>query len=137
MLWLSIFTWSSCPPTPHQQWSASVAEPPSLPPPSVPWTRAVSSPSLPAPGTAGRLSWEKCMFVSHLCSERCSRSPRENQTSLSAQFSSLHSSRSLLKLMSIESVMPSNHLILCLPFLLPSILPHQCQDLCISFHVSL
>ena len=34
------------------------------------------------------------------------------------------SSRSLLKLMSIKSVMPSNHLILCCPLLLlPSILP--------------
>ena len=32
-------------------------------------------------------------------------------------------SRSLLKLMSIESVMPSNHLILCHPLLLPSIFP--------------
>ena len=33
-------------------------------------------------------------------------------------------SQSLLKLMSIESVMPSNHLILCHPFLfLPSIFP--------------
>ena len=32
-------------------------------------------------------------------------------------------SRSLLKLMSIESVMPSNHLILCRPFLPPSIFP--------------
>ena len=32
-------------------------------------------------------------------------------------------SRSLLKLMSIESVMPSNHLILCRPFLLPSVFP--------------
>ena len=31
--------------------------------------------------------------------------------------------RSLLKLMSIESVMPSNHLILCHPILLPSIFP--------------
>ena len=30
-----------------------------------------------------------------------------------------HNSRSLPKLMSIESVMPSNHLILCCPFLLP------------------
>ena len=30
---------------------------------------------------------------------------------------------SLLKLMSIESVMPSNHLILCLPLFLPSIFP--------------
>ena len=32
-------------------------------------------------------------------------------------------SQSLLKLMSIESVMPSNHLILCCPLLLPSIFP--------------
>jgi len=37
---------------------------------------------------------------------------------------SITSSQSLLKLMSIESVMPSNHLILCCPLLLlPSILP--------------
>ena len=37
---------------------------------------------------------------------------------------SITNSRSLLKLMSIESVMPSNHLILCCPlFLLPSIFP--------------
>ena len=35
-----------------------------------------------------------------------------------------HNSRSLLKLMSIESVMPSKHLILCLPLLLqPSSFP--------------
>ena len=32
-------------------------------------------------------------------------------------------SQTLLKLMSIESVMPSNHLILCHPLLLPSVLP--------------
>ena len=36
---------------------------------------------------------------------------------------SITSSRSLLKLMSIESVMPSNHLILCCPLLPPSIFP--------------
>ena len=36
---------------------------------------------------------------------------------------SIINSRSLLKLMSIESVMPSNHLILCHPLLLPSIFP--------------
>ena len=36
---------------------------------------------------------------------------------------SITSSRSLLKLMSIELVMPSNHLILCHPLLLHSILP--------------
>ena len=39
-------------------------------------------------------------------------------------FLSITNSRSLLKLMSIKSVMPSNHLILCHPLLLlPSILP--------------
>ena len=37
---------------------------------------------------------------------------------------SIANSQNLLKLMSIESMMPSNHLILCLPpLLLPSILP--------------
>ena len=36
---------------------------------------------------------------------------------------SIADSRSLLKLMSIELVMPSNHLILCCPLLLPSIFP--------------
>ena len=39
-------------------------------------------------------------------------------------FLSITNTWSLLKLMSIESVMPSNHLILCCPLLLlPSILP--------------
>ena len=36
---------------------------------------------------------------------------------------SIANSQSLLKLMSIKSVMPSNHLILCHPLLLPSIFP--------------
>ena len=36
---------------------------------------------------------------------------------------SITNSRSLLKVMSIESVMPSNHLILCHPLLLPSSFP--------------
>ena len=36
---------------------------------------------------------------------------------------SITNSQSLLKLMSIELVMPSNHLILCCPLLLPSIFP--------------
>ena len=39
-------------------------------------------------------------------------------------FLSITNSRSLLKLMSLESMMPSNHLILCHPLLLlPSIFP--------------
>ena len=36
---------------------------------------------------------------------------------------SITNSQSSLKLMSIESVMPSNHLILCHPLLLPSVFP--------------
>ena len=36
---------------------------------------------------------------------------------------SITNAQSLLKLMSVESVMPSNHLILCHPLLLPSIFP--------------
>ena len=36
---------------------------------------------------------------------------------------SITNSQSLLKLMSLESVMPSNHLILSCPLLLPSVLP--------------
>ena len=36
---------------------------------------------------------------------------------------SITNSQSLLKLMSIEAVMPSNHLILCHPLLLPSVFP--------------
>ena len=36
---------------------------------------------------------------------------------------SITNSKNLLKLMSIQSVMPSNHLILCHPLLLPSIFP--------------
>ena len=36
---------------------------------------------------------------------------------------SFTTSRSLLRLMSMESVMPSNHLVLCHPLLLPSIFP--------------
>ena len=38
-------------------------------------------------------------------------------------FPVLHHSWNLLKLMSIESVMPPNHLILCHPLLMPSIFP--------------
>ena len=34
-----------------------------------------------------------------------------------------HLSQSLLKLMSVESAMPFNHLILCCPLLLPSVFP--------------
>ena len=56
-----------------------------------------------------------CCSVAQLCLTVC-RSMDCNMPGFSV-------SRSLFKLMSIESVMPSNHLILCHPLFLPSIVP--------------
>ena len=53
--------------------------------------------------------------VAQLCLTLCNPMDRSTPASLS-----ITNSRSLLKLMSIESVMPSNHLILCRPLLLLS-----------------
>ena len=60
-----------------------------------------------------------CCPVAELCPTLCD--PMNGSTPASLSFTI---SRSLLKLMSIESMMPSNHLILCHPLcLLPSIFP--------------
>ena len=60
-----------------------------------------------------------CCSVAQLCLTLCH--PMDCST---PGFLSFTISRSLLRLMSIESVMPSNHLILCCPLLLlPSIFP--------------
>ena len=57
--------------------------------------------------------------VAHFCLTLCDPMDCSTLGSLSTT-----NSQSLLKLMSIESVMPSNHLILCCPLLLPpSIFP--------------
>ena len=57
--------------------------------------------------------------ITQLCPTLCNPWTAAHQTSLS-----ITNSQSLPKLMSIESVMPSNHLILCHPLLfLPSIFP--------------
>ena len=74
------------------------------------------------------LSWDIKFFppfgiklgsVSQYCLNLCNSMDSTCQASLS-----ITSSQSLHKLMSIESVMPSNHLILCHPLLLlPSIFP--------------
>ena len=57
--------------------------------------------------------------ITQSCPTPCHPKDCSTQASLS-----ISNSRSLLKLMSIESVMPSNHLILCRPLLLlPSIFP--------------
>ena len=60
-----------------------------------------------------------CCSVAQLCPILCNTMDCTRQASLSFTVS-----RSLLKLMSVESVMPSNHLILCFPLLLlPSVFP--------------
>ena len=56
-----------------------------------------------------------CCSVANLCPTLCN--PRDSST---PGFPVLHISQSLLKLMSIESEMPCNHFILCLPLLLLS-----------------
>jgi len=56
--------------------------------------------------------------VAHSCLTLCD--PMNRST---PGLPSITNSRSPPKPMSIESVMPSNHLILCCPFLLPSIFP--------------
>ena len=56
--------------------------------------------------------------VAQSCPTLCNPMITARQASLS-----ITNSKSLLRLMSIELVMPSNHLILCRPLLLPSILP--------------
>ena len=57
-------------------------------------------------------------YISSVVSDSATQWTRARQASLP-----ITSSRSSLKLMSIESVMPSNHLILCHPLLPPSIFP--------------
>ena len=60
-----------------------------------------------------------CCLVAKSCPSLCDSMDYSMQASLSSTIS-----QSLLNLMSIESVMPSNHLILCRPLLLlPSIFP--------------
>ena len=59
-----------------------------------------------------------CCSVTHSCLTLC-----DHMDCSTPGFPVLHHLWSMLKLMSIESVMPSNHLILCHPLLLPSIFP--------------
>ena len=59
-----------------------------------------------------------CCSFAQLCQLFVTPRTAARQASLSTT-----NSRSLLKLMCIESVMPSNHLIFCHPLLLPSIFP--------------
>ena len=71
--------------------------------------------------TAGRLFTSVFYSSGQLLS--CIRLFANPWTAASQASTSIFNSRSLLKFMSIESVMPSNYLILCHPLLLPSIFP--------------
>ena len=72
--------------------------------------------------TKGKLGCSCCCYqlLSHFSHVRLCATPwtAARQASLS-----INNSRSLFRRVSIESVMPSNHLILCRPLLLPSIFP--------------
>ena len=66
----------------------------------------------------------KCISSVHFSCSVVSDSAVSWTAACQASLSIITNSRSLLKLMSIESVMPSNHLVLCHPLLLlPSIFP--------------
>ena len=62
---------------------------------------------------SGLVSHVQFSLVAQLCPTLCD--PMDYQASLS-----IANSHSLLKFMSVELVMPSNHLILCRPLLLPT-----------------
>ena len=57
-----------------------------------------------------------------------SNSLQPRKTTAHQVFLSITNCQSLLKLTSIESVMPSNHLILCRPLLLPSVFPSRAEE---------
>ena len=65
------------------------------------------------------LEYLKLRYIDHFSSVAQSVRLFETPRTAACQASLSINSRSLLKLMSIESVMPSNHLILCCPLLLP------------------
>ena len=67
---------------------------------------------------SGELYPQSVSSVTQSCMTLCNPWTAAHQASLS-----ITNPRSLLKLMSIESVMPSNHLILYCPLLLPAIFP--------------
>ena len=81
--------------------------------------------SMPYSRPTSFLNWIILMLfqLSYLFSSSIMSDSATPWTAACQTFLSFTNSQSLLKLMSIESVMPSNHLILCCPLLLPSIFP--------------
>ena len=94
------------------------------------WLPSSSSPLLPNPSLVATnlVSFPKGLFFTYQFSSvqllSCVRLFETPWTAVHQASLSITNSWSLLKLMSIESVMPSNHLILCCPLLLlPSVFP--------------
>ena len=96
------------------------------------WVAMSSSRGLSRPRDQTGISYTSCIgswilchsvtSVAQLCTTLCN--PMDCSTPGLPASPSITNSQSLLKLMSIELVMPSNHLILCCPLLLlPSIFP--------------
>ena len=90
-----------------------------------------SNPCLASPALAGgsfstSTTWEALNMTvqfSSVQSLSCVQLFATSWTAPHQAFLSITNSRSLLKLMSIELVMPSNHLILCCSLFLPSVFP--------------
>ena len=105
----------------QEYWGGSPCPPPGdLPNPRIK-PSSLTSPALAGGVFTTSTTWEALSGVSsvvQLCPTLCDPWTATCQPSLS-----ITNSRSLLKLISIESVMPSNHLILCRPLLLPSVCP--------------
>ena len=97
----------------EEYWSGlSFSSPGDLPDPEIkPTSPAFQADSLPLGYTHTHTHTHFCCSVAQSCPMLCDPMDSAHQASLSFTIS-----WSLLKLMSLESVMPSNHLILCHPF---------------------
>ena len=103
----------------QEYWSGLPCLPPGdLPNPGVvPMSPALQADCLPSEPPGKPSSSSRCL-ATKLCPTLYDPVDCRQRSQASLSFTI---SQSLLKLMSIESVMPSNHLILCCPLLLPSI----------------
>ena len=79
--------------------------------------------SLVSPALAGRLFITHHLDVSSVTQSCLDSLQPHGLQHASLPCPSITNAQSLLKLMSIESVMPFNHLVLCGPLLLPSVFP--------------
>ena len=108
----------------QEYWSGLPCPPPGYLPnpgiePAFPVTRALQVNSLPlSHWRSPQIFFSSVQFSCSVVSDSVTPWITARQASRS-----ITNSRSLLKLMSIESVMPSNHLILCHPLLLPPVPP--------------